>query len=257
MRDGEGFPRQQRGPSIPPSSQHSTFPTHWPPTYLVTNWLSISLSVLIRATGNWLLHPTWGWELKASESLVTLVLMWGHCIVTSVRTVARRWPWRSPDWYLIVVIVISLKALCPSSPPSDHRLTHRNKSFVNVDPVNQHPILHLESKERLTGNLQLYLVLAPEVVITKQQINFLSSPDFPRALDVSQSFLVFSSHTQRQGVTKPGQTNLCSGMWFHVIFCLGNFSTCHVVTVTSSRLKSTIFWRVEWNVLNQHKKKIE
>ena len=129
-----GFPKAAEGAINPPiQPTHSTFPT--PPTYLVTNWLSISLSVLIRATGNWLLHPTWGWELKASESLVTLVLMWGHCIVTSVRTVARRWPWRSPDWYLIVIIVISLKALCPSSPPSDHRLTHRNKSFVNVDLV--------------------------------------------------------------------------------------------------------------------------
>lgn len=251
-----GMGRVSQGSRGGHQSLHPANTPHFPlSTYLVTNWLSISLSVLIRATGNWLLHPGTisTWELKASESLVTLVVMWGHCIVTSVRTVARRWPWRSPDWYLIVIIVISLKALCPSSPQSDHRLIHSNKSFVNVDPVNTQ---HLERKERRTGNSQLYLVLAPEVVITKQQINFLSSPDFPRALDVSQSFLVLSSHTQR--VTKPGQTNLSSGMWFHVIFCLGNFSTCHDVTVTSSRLKSTIlFWRVEWNVLNQHKNEIE
>ena len=139
-----GMGRVSQGSRGAHQSLHPANTPHFPlSTYLVTNWLSISLSVLIRATGNWLLHPRTisTWELKASESLVTLVVMWGHCIVTSVRTVARRWPWRSPDWYLIVIIVISLKALCPSSPQSDHRLIHSNKSFVNVDPVNTNNIL--------------------------------------------------------------------------------------------------------------------
>ena len=139
-----GMGRVSQGSRGGHQSLHPANTPHFPlSTYLVTNWLSISLSVLIRATGNWLLHPRTisTWELKASESLVTLVVMWGHCIVTSVRTVARRWPWRSPDWYLIVIIVISLKALCPSSPQSDHRLIHSNKSFVNVDPVNTNNIL--------------------------------------------------------------------------------------------------------------------
>ena len=127
------------------------------------------------------------WELKASEWPVTLAVRRGHCVVTPVRSVARRWRWRSPDWYLIVTIVISLEALCPSSPLSDHRFIHNNKSFVIVDPVNQHLTPWVLSKAR-ERNSQLSQVLAPGVVITKQQINNLSTPDFPQAVDVSRWF---------------------------------------------------------------------
>ena len=135
-----GFPRQRRGHQSP--IQPTLNISHCP-TYLVTVSDYPFHSVLIRATGNWLLHPgTISTEMGVESIWMTGHLGGeeGHCVVTPVRSVARRWRWRSPDWYLIVTIVISLEALCPSSPLSDHRFIHNNKSFVNVDPVNQqHP----------------------------------------------------------------------------------------------------------------------
>ena len=115
-----------------------------------------------------------------------------------------------------------------------------------VDPVNQHP----RSWEKYGRNYRRFWHL--ELWLQSNKLIFIDSGFSPGAGCLNtQWILVFR-------FTKPGKTNLSSGMWFHVIFCLGNFSTCHVVTVTSSRLKSTIlFWRAEWNVLNQHKNGIE
>ena len=135
MRDEAGF-RQQSGPSIP---ANTTFPTAlWSARLIWSLTDYLFHSVLIRATGNWLLHPrTISTYLRTESIWITGHLggeIEGHCQVSSV---AKRWRWRSPDWYLIGTIVISLEALCPSSPLSDYHSIH-NKSFVNLEPVNHH-----------------------------------------------------------------------------------------------------------------------
>ena len=131
MRDEAGS-RQQSGPSIP---ANTTFPTAlWSARLIWSLTDYLFHSVLIRASQD-NFHISEDWEHLNHRS--PWWRDWGPLSSDRVRSVAKRWRKRSPDWYLIGTIVISLEALCPSSPLSDYHSIH-NKSFVNLDPVNHH-----------------------------------------------------------------------------------------------------------------------